>query len=322
MSEILVSPVHDVHYYSFVGSDSRKFLNNFCTANLLTLQSEAAQELMILDAKGRVLAIGYAFLSENGIGLICFGQSTVSLVQHLDRYIIMDDVVLTKIDNVAFYFSYAKQSSDVEPVGERALLLGQFTSADFVGRPLAFETSLDGIFFMLSNDHDDASDQALEIAMKMFAGQASKSQAEVGTNEFQRRRVKARFPLVGQDTTEATLPQELQRDGLAISFNKGCYLGQETVARLDAMGHLNWCLSRVELDAELPDSMLNRSDAKLITPLQLIDDQQAIGQLTSVVGTDALARVRVSAKKATTAESKFLVAGQDGKSIQVTARLK
>jgi tRNA-modifying protein YgfZ len=36
-----------------------------------------------------------------------------------------------------------------------------------------------------------------------------------------------------------TLPQELGRDARAISFVKGCYLGQETVARIDALGHVN-----------------------------------------------------------------------------------
>src|SRR5262249_33064178 len=37
-------------------------------------------------------------------------------------------------------------------------------------------------------------------------------------------------------------PQELGRDALAISFTKGCYLGQETVARIDALGHVNQTL--------------------------------------------------------------------------------
>jgi len=41
------------------------------------------------------------------------------------------------------------------------------------------------------------------------------------------------------DIRDKTLPQELGRDRRAISFTKGCYLGQETVARLDALGHVN-----------------------------------------------------------------------------------
>src|SRR5262249_53366715 len=52
-------------------------------------------------------------------------------------------------------------------------------------------------------------------------------------------RLEAGFPLFGQDITEDNLPQEVGRDAQAISFTKGCYLGQETVARIDALGHVN-----------------------------------------------------------------------------------
>src|SRR5262249_35907407 len=43
----------------------------------------------------------------------------------------------------------------------------------------------------------------------------------------------------GHDVTADNLPQEIGRDDRAISFVKGCYLGQETVARIDALGHVN-----------------------------------------------------------------------------------
>ena len=45
--------------------------------------------------------------------------------------------------------------------------------------------------------------------------------------------------MFGVDFDSANLPQEINRDRLAINFNKGCYLGQETVARIDALGHVN-----------------------------------------------------------------------------------
>jgi ADP-ribose pyrophosphatase len=50
------------------------------------------------------------------------------------------------------------------------------------------------------------------------------------------------------DIPEKTLPQELDRDRRAISFTKGCYLGQETVARIDALGHVNRRLVAVAID--------------------------------------------------------------------------
>jgi folate-binding protein YgfZ len=56
-------------------------------------------------------------------------------------------------------------------------------------------------------------------------------------------RIEAGWPHYGRDLTEDNLPQEVGRDRLAISFTKGCYLGQETVARIDSRGHVNRLLT-------------------------------------------------------------------------------
>jgi folate-binding protein YgfZ len=61
----------------------------------------------------------------------------------------------------------------------------------------------------------------------------------VGREAFEAARIEAGFPMFGHDITENNLPQEVSRNGRAISFTKGCYLGQETVARIDALGHVN-----------------------------------------------------------------------------------
>jgi folate-binding protein YgfZ len=59
---------------------------------------------------------------------------------------------------------------------------------------------------------------------------------------FELLRIEAGTPVFGQDVTDKNLPQEIGRDDRAISFVKGCYLGQETVARIDALGHVNQVL--------------------------------------------------------------------------------
>ena len=55
-------------------------------------------------------------------------------------------------------------------------------------------------------------------------------------------------PRYGEDIRETSLPQETQQMH-AISFTKGCYLGQEIVERIRAMGHVNKKLVRIELNA-------------------------------------------------------------------------
>jgi folate-binding protein YgfZ len=81
------------------------------------------------------------------------------------------------------------------------------------------------------------------------------------------------MPLYGRDISEQNLPQEVGRDDLAISFSKGCYLGQEIVARLDAYGHVNRLLRQLEFASETVPAV----GAKLLA------DGQAVGQVTSAV---------------------------------------
>ena len=66
-------------------------------------------------------------------------------------------------------------------------------------------------------------------------------------------RIESGTPRFGVDITDENLPQEVARDNRAISFTKGCYLGQETVARIDALGHVNRKLCGIRFERnEIP----------------------------------------------------------------------
>jgi folate-binding protein YgfZ len=72
---------------------------------------------------------------------------------------------------------------------------------------------------------------------------------------FQTLRIEAGMPLYGVDFDDRNLPQEVGRDAEAINFTKGCYLGQETVARIDALGHVNQQISGVRFQGSEPPQM-------------------------------------------------------------------
>lgn len=83
---------------------------------------------------------------------------------------------------------------------------------------------------------------------------------EVTPEAFEVLRIEGGFPLFGRDLTAENLPQEVARDAKAINFVKGCYLGQETVARIDALGHVNKLLRGLQLpgavDPPAPGSVI------------------------------------------------------------------
>lgn len=85
-------------------------------------------------------------------------------------------------------------------------------------------------------------------------------------------RVEQGIPVVGQDVTEDNLPQESRLDR-ALHFDKGCYLGQETIARLHFRGHVNKCLVGLKVDSANPPAIEN----------PIIHDGKAVGRITSSV---------------------------------------
>lgn len=88
---------------------------------------------------------------------------------------------------------------------------------------------------------------------------------------LEERRILAGFPRLGAEIDDRTLPQEVRLDQLgAVSFTKGCYVGQETVARVHFRGHANRQLLGVELERE-PASL----------PLEIHDAGRAGGRVSS-----------------------------------------
>ena len=108
----------------------------------------------------------------------------------------------------------------------------------------------------------------------------------VSDDELELVRIRAGTPRWGREIDDRVLPAEAGLDEHAISFTKGCYPGQEPIARLHYRGHANRELRVLEIDTtELPPY-----DAELLY------EEKAVGRVTSVArdgaGVVALAYVR------------------------------
>jgi folate-binding protein YgfZ len=108
-------------------------------------------------------------------------------------------------------------------------------------------------------------------------------------DEYERARIEAGIPKLGAELDDSTIPQEAYLDLDAVSFTKGCFLGQELVARIDSRGHVNKLLRRL------------RSDDALVPGTDVTVDGKAVGTVTSAVPGVALAYVRREVEPGTTA---------------------
>jgi folate-binding protein YgfZ len=98
-----------------------------------------------------------------------------------------------------------------------------------------------------------------------------------GVDAFTMARIEAGVPVYGQDMTEATIPIEANLE-TAISYTKGCYVGQEVIARIEARGHVNRKLVGLRLSGDTVPA----SGATIVSP------QREVGWITSATYSPAL----------------------------------
>ena len=135
---------------------------------------------------------------------------------------------------------------------------------------VVFETDVDG-----GIENRDYGEPAFEL---LDAG----VEATVGDEELERRRIAAATPRYGRELDDRVLPAEAGLDERAISFTKGCYPGQEPIARQHFRGKVNRRLRVLEVDGAQPEA-----DAPVTY------DGKDVGRVTSAVPGLALAYVRV-----------------------------
>lgn len=104
--------------------------------------------------------------------------------------------------------------------------------------------------------------------------------AEIGEDELERWRIEAAIPRWGRELDETILPAEAGLTETHVSFTKGCYPGQEPIARQHYRGKVNRKLRVLEVDAAHPGDEIRLGD-------------KVVGRITSAVPGRALGYVRV-----------------------------
>ncbi len=275
--DVALFDVGDRVQIEVTGRDRLSFLHNFCTNDIKKLQPEQGCEAFITNVKGKVLGHIFVFAEAESLWIESVAGSAATLIAHLDHYLIREDVKLT--DRSAEFTEFllvGPRSAEVleqlnVPVGELPLNgHSQCRLLAPIAMPLRSVRRVDWLdlpTWLLSIGRSD-SDAAWHTLTQAGA-------CPSGESAFHALRIAAGFPLYGIDISEEQLAQEVSRSSRAISFTKGCYLGQEPIARIDAMGHVNRELRRLEV-----------STGPLPTPGMVVLDKpvpdgKPIGQITS-----------------------------------------
>lgn len=250
------------------GADRQAFLNNYCTADVGRLEVGHGTEAFLTSVQGKTLAYLLVFCCPESLVLDTEAGQTEPITAHLDRYILREDVQLHD-QSQAWHQCWVAGPEVPErlPLEEGAWPAQDWTHgpAGIAGlsiwvRRLAI---LDVPLFALvcESRHGEQLQRACQAALGDPASPAA----------FHALRVENGFPQYGPDINDKNLPQEVGRNRQAISFTKGCYLGQETVARIDALGHVNRKLVGLRFMACEPPPV----------GTELVRGSKIVGQVTS-----------------------------------------
>ncbi len=241
---------------ALTGRDRASFLQGMVTNDVLALTPNKSCYAFHLDATGHVLADMYVLCSEDKLLLITESGIGESLNQSLEHYLVMERVKITPIIYYHYLFLEGFPPSPVRHGGESA--------AEERGETLR------GTAWPMP------STQTLSYLHSLGAGVLTEIPLEVAANyqqlnaaELEVRRIDAGIPTFGVDMDKRVLAPETGQAARAIHYKKGCYVGQEIVARIDARGHTNRTLVRLKLTALVPPE----------TPLTL--DGKEVGRVTS-----------------------------------------
>ncbi len=254
------------------GVDAATIVHNLTTNEVKSLQPGEGRETFVTDVRGKTLGHVHLFREHDRLRMIGPRGQSAAIAEHVDRYTIREDAtaVVRDDDFVAFVLPQPIAKvvcADLDaagPLRSSECQIGEIRSDAYATRWLGNGT----VVLLVPRGDADQVDDAL-------ANGGGDAWCRGDDASFHHARIAAGYPWYGIDLDATNLPQEADRDDLAISFTKGCYLGQETVARLDALGQVQKKLVGWSISGGLPPAGTT-----------LLSGEKTVGRLTSVTPDD------------------------------------
>lgn len=227
------------------GEDAANFLQGQFTNDLRADDRDGAIYGLWLNQKGHVLADSFVLRTgEGGFWVGSYQSSVADIRQRLESFIVADDVIVEDVTDKWCGVSVIGEG----PTAPEGVL-------QFRGRRTT-EPNWEWVF----TAEYEAGVRAILEGVR-----------GIDEHEIERRRIAAGIPAVPTDIGPGELPNEGGLEATAISYTKGCYLGQEVMARLKTMGRVRRKLLRVRGDGAAPS-----------VPVKLSQDGKVLGELRSV----------------------------------------
>lgn len=246
------------------GEDALTFLQGQFTQELRSTATTPVAYGLWLNQKGKVLADSFILREAiDNVWIISFSSSAQVICERLEAYVIADDVVIEDVTTEWSGVTAGGATADswlVREAGD-APAAGEF-----------FKVAEGGWVFRGRRGDEPSFEWVRPADAPLPTGLAT-----VSPESLERLRISAGIPRVPQDIGIGDLPNEGGLDETGISYTKGCYLGQEVMARLKAMGTVRRRLVRVR----------GYGRGVPAVPCALLQGEKRVGELRSAVADGA-----------------------------------
>ncbi|MEP7212467.1 MAG: glycine cleavage T C-terminal barrel domain-containing protein [Acidobacteriota bacterium] len=239
------------------GNEAVQFLDGLISNDVKTLENGMSMLAAFPNAQGRLVAL-------------------VRVVRHGETFLFdTEEATHEKVFNNLFRFTYAGDFF-VEDISDNFRFVSVFGKGFLPSTQpfIEFEAPAGHDYFIDSNDADD-----------FFTELRNIDAVAVTDDVYETLRIESGIPKYGVDMDETTIVPELGIDGL-ISYNKGCYIGQEIIARIHFRGHIAKQLTGLLLSE--PQAIATGSPAG--QDLKSPDGKNA-GRITSTTFSPRLGRI-------------------------------
>lgn len=236
--------VRDVSFFGkakITGRDAQDFLHRMISNDVKSLQPGKGVWGLFLDIKGHIQGDMKIYRFQDFLMMILQRHALERVIKGLDRYVISEQLRMIDVSEEFGLFQIfgPNAASVLLSKGVQALPTDElsFQSASING--IEIQIIRMGTGYSILVPAGSATDLLNFLDLQ-----------PIGQRGFNIFRIETGLPVLGLDYDDSNLPQESRLDK-AISFTKGCYLGQEVIARLDAQGHVNKILVGLESNTEL-----------------------------------------------------------------------
>ena len=212
-----------IRFIQVTGADAEKFLNAQLSQNIDSKGSDRATLAAWHDPKGRVLALLHVFTYNDGWLLMVHGENSENITQKLNLFVLRDNVKIYDVSS-EWFGAILLNDIDLQIEDHGKFLEHKYENIARKDDFLTFKLSSHATYLAAPKDRQNSIESEFETATDL-AGELAEIQTGLVNIS----------PALSQRFT----PQMLNLDKLgALSFNKGCYPGQEVIARIQNLGKI------------------------------------------------------------------------------------